>query len=135
MKSHHTAYYIRYPRVSLSLITLGKPPPVFISQPLHSEISSALTLLGDGGGEPLMEPLGNPVEELREAVEMLNDTVRERGRSQNHIHDQAIQTMIRQVGWPRRVDRFWYCEGPVESVLVSYLVYSIHGNMVVVEEQ
>ncbi|XP_071247348.1 uncharacterized protein [Salvelinus alpinus] len=72
-----------------------------LGQPLHSEISSALTLLGDGGGsdggEPLKEPLGNPVEELREAVEMLNDTVRERGRSQNHIHDQAIQTMIRQL--------------------------------------
>jgi hypothetical protein len=90
---------------------------VFVSQPLHSEISSALTLLGDGGGsdggEPLMEPLGNPVEDLQEAVEMLNDTVRERGRSQNHIHDQAIQTMIRQVGRPRRADRFGYCEGPV----------------------
>ncbi|KAK6329592.1 hypothetical protein J4Q44_G00015700 [Coregonus suidteri] len=72
-----------------------------LGQPLHSEISSALTLLGDGGGsgggEPLMELLGNPVQELQEAVEMLNDTVRERGRSQNHIHDQAIQTMIGQL--------------------------------------
>ncbi|XP_045069855.1 uncharacterized protein LOC121561532 [Coregonus clupeaformis] len=72
-----------------------------LGQPLHSEIISALSLLGDGGGsgggEPLMELLGNPVQELQEAVEMLNDTVRERGRSQNHIHDQAIQTVIGQL--------------------------------------
>lgn len=43
-----------------------------------------------------MESMGDPVEELREAVEMLNDTVRERGRSQSH--DQAIQELISQVG-------------------------------------
>ncbi|XP_063730932.1 uncharacterized protein LOC134858766 isoform X5 [Eleginops maclovinus] len=66
-----------------------------LGQPLHSEISSAPTLLGlqsSGGGEPLIESMGDPVEELREAVEMLNDTVRERGRSQSH--DQAIQELL-----------------------------------------
>ncbi|XP_075933420.1 uncharacterized protein mymx [Anarhichas minor] len=36
--------------------------------------------------------MGDPVEELREAVEMLNDTVRERGRSQSH--DQAIHELL-----------------------------------------
>lgn len=35
------------------------------------------------------------MEELREAVEMLNDTVRERGRSQSH--DQAVQELLSQV--------------------------------------
>lgn len=35
------------------------------------------------------------MEELREAVEMLNDTVRERGRSQSH--DQAIQELMSKV--------------------------------------
>ncbi|XP_039995004.1 uncharacterized protein LOC120796340 isoform X3 [Xiphias gladius] len=66
-----------------------------LGQPLHSEISSAPTLLGlpsSGSGEPLIETMGDPVEELREAVEMLNDTVRERGRSQSH--DQAIQELL-----------------------------------------
>ncbi|XP_069546160.1 uncharacterized protein [Brachyistius frenatus] len=66
-----------------------------LGQPLHSDISSAPTLLGlqsSGGGEPLIETMGDPVEELREAVEMLNDTVRERGRSQSH--DQAIQELL-----------------------------------------
>uniref|UniRef100_A0A3B4ZME8 Spectrin beta chain, non-erythrocytic 2-like n=1 Tax=Stegastes partitus TaxID=144197 RepID=A0A3B4ZME8_9TELE len=70
-----------------------------LGQPLHSEISSASTLLGlqsssggGGGGEPLIETMGDPVEELREAVEMLNDTVRERGRSQSH--DQAVQELL-----------------------------------------
>ncbi|XP_034096924.1 spectrin beta chain, non-erythrocytic 1 isoform X8 [Gymnodraco acuticeps] len=66
-----------------------------LGQPLHSEISSAPTLLGlqsSGGSEPLIESMGDPVEELREAVEMLNDTVRERGRSQSH--DQAIQELL-----------------------------------------
>ncbi|XP_056291515.1 uncharacterized protein LOC130207098 isoform X3 [Pseudoliparis swirei] len=66
-----------------------------LGQPLHSEISSAPTLLGlrsSGSGEPLMESMGDPVEELREAVEMLNDTVRERGRSQSH--DQAIHELL-----------------------------------------
>ncbi|XP_076599688.1 uncharacterized protein mymx isoform X3 [Chaetodon auriga] len=66
-----------------------------LGQPLHQEISSAPTLLGlqsSGGGEPLIENMGNPVEELREAVEMLNDTARERGRSQSH--DQAIQELL-----------------------------------------
>ncbi|KAM4591138.1 uncharacterized protein mymx isoform 2-T2 [Odontesthes bonariensis] len=66
-----------------------------LGQPLHSEISPAPTLLAlqsSGGGEPLIETMGDPVEELREAVEMLNDTVRERGRSQSH--DQAIQDLL-----------------------------------------
>ncbi|XP_023267375.1 uncharacterized protein LOC111658905 isoform X4 [Seriola lalandi dorsalis] len=66
-----------------------------LGQPLHSEISSAPTLLGlqsSSSGEPLIESMGDPVEELREAVEMLNDTVRERGRSQSH--DQAIQELL-----------------------------------------
>ncbi|XP_047459002.1 uncharacterized protein LOC125018769 isoform X3 [Mugil cephalus] len=66
-----------------------------LGQHLHSEIASATTLLGlnsSGSGEPLIETMGDPVEELREAVEMLNDTVRERGRSQSH--DQAIQELL-----------------------------------------
>ncbi|XP_030604636.1 uncharacterized protein mymx isoform X3 [Archocentrus centrarchus] len=66
-----------------------------LGQPLHSEISPAptlLTLQSSGSGEPLIETMGDPVEELREAVEMLNDTVRERGRSQSH--DQAIQELL-----------------------------------------
>ncbi|XP_059215933.1 spectrin beta chain, non-erythrocytic 5 [Centropristis striata] len=66
-----------------------------LGQPLHTEMTSAPTLLGlqsSGGGEPLIESMGDPVEELREAVEMLNDTVRERGRSQSH--DQAIQELL-----------------------------------------
>ncbi|XP_066535803.1 uncharacterized protein [Hoplias malabaricus] len=42
--------------------------------------------------EPLIESLGDPVEELREAVEMLNDTARERGRSQSHDH--SIQDLL-----------------------------------------
>lgn len=45
--------------------------------------------------EPLIEALGNPVEELREAVEMLNDTVRKRSQSQSH--DQAIQELMSKV--------------------------------------
>lgn len=67
-------------------------------QPLHSEISSAPPLLGlqsSSGGEPLIGSMGDPVEELREAVEMLNNTVRERGRSQSH--DQAIQELLSKV--------------------------------------
>ncbi|KAM9847498.1 uncharacterized protein mymx [Aulostomus maculatus] len=71
-------------------------PQYSLGQPLHGDISSAPALLGlqssTGSGEPLMESMGDPVEELREAVEMLNDTVRERGRSQNH--DQAIQELL-----------------------------------------
>ncbi|XP_053732036.1 uncharacterized protein LOC128765358 isoform X3 [Synchiropus splendidus] len=66
-----------------------------LDQPLHGEISSPPALLelqSSGDGEPLIEPIGDPVEELREAVEMLNDTVRERGRSQSH--DQAVQELL-----------------------------------------
>lgn len=42
-----------------------------------------------------MESMGDPVEELREAVEMLNDTVRERGRAQGH--EQAVQELLSKV--------------------------------------
>ena len=61
-------------------------------------MSSAPTLLGlrsGASGEALIESMGDPVEELREAVEMLNDTVRERGRSQSH--DQAVQELLSKV--------------------------------------
>ncbi|KAM6915847.1 uncharacterized protein mymx [Xenentodon cancila] len=64
-------------------------------QPLHSEMSSTPTLLelqSSGAGEPLIETMGDPVEELRKAVKMLNDTVKERGRSQSN--DQAIQGIM-----------------------------------------
>ncbi|XP_028324482.1 uncharacterized protein mymx isoform X2 [Gouania willdenowi] len=70
-----------------------------LHQNLQTETCSAPNLLGlhssncgGGGGEPTVESMGDPVEELREAVEMLNDTVRERGRSQSH--DQAIQALL-----------------------------------------
>ncbi|XP_017279839.1 uncharacterized protein LOC108240684 isoform X2 [Kryptolebias marmoratus] len=66
-----------------------------LGEPLHRDISSAPALLrlqSSCGGEGLMEIVGDPVEELREAVEMLNDTVRERGRSRSH--DQAIQELL-----------------------------------------
>lgn len=45
-----------------------------------------------------MESMGDPVEELREAVEMLNDTVRERGRAQGHDH--AVQELLKKVRRP-----------------------------------
>lgn len=66
-----------------------------LGQPLHSEMSPAPTLLdlqSSGAADSLIESMGNPVEELREAVEMLNDTARERGRSQNH--EQAIRELL-----------------------------------------
>ncbi|XP_059421661.1 spectrin beta chain, non-erythrocytic 5 isoform X4 [Carassius carassius] len=66
-----------------------------LGQPLCGELDSGPSLLGlpvSGHDEPLMEAIGNPVKELREAVEMLNDTVRERGRSQSH--DQSIQELL-----------------------------------------
>ncbi|XP_016121289.1 uncharacterized protein, partial [Sinocyclocheilus grahami] len=66
-----------------------------LGQPLCSELDSGASLLGlpvRGHDEPLMEAIGNPVKELREAVEMLNDTARERGRSQSH--DQSIQELL-----------------------------------------
>ncbi|XP_039515273.1 uncharacterized protein LOC120469987 isoform X1 [Pimephales promelas] len=66
-----------------------------VGQPLCSELDSGPSLLGLQGNEhdePLMEAFGNPVKELREAVEMLNDTARERGRSQSH--DQSIQELL-----------------------------------------
>ncbi|XP_031434786.1 spectrin beta chain, non-erythrocytic 5 isoform X7 [Clupea harengus] len=68
-----------------------------LGQPLHSEIDSEPSLLAlpsGGGNVPLLESIGNPVEELREAVEMLNDTARKRGRS--ICQDQAIQDLLSQ---------------------------------------
>uniref|UniRef100_A0A096LZY1 PH domain-containing protein n=1 Tax=Poecilia formosa TaxID=48698 RepID=A0A096LZY1_POEFO len=67
----------------------------FLEHPRHSDISSVPTLLGlqsSGVGDNQIETMGDPVEELREAVEMLNDTVRERGRSQSHDH--AIRELL-----------------------------------------
>lgn len=49
-----------------------------------------------------MEGMGDPVEELREAVEMLNDTVRERGRAQSHDH--AVQELLKKVRRPTPID-------------------------------
>ena len=72
---------------------------VCVCQPLHSEIDSEPSLLAlpsGGGNVPLLESIGNPVEELREAVEMLNDTARKRGRS--ICQDQAIQDLLSQGG-------------------------------------
>uniref|UniRef100_A0A672MZD7 PH domain-containing protein n=1 Tax=Sinocyclocheilus grahami TaxID=75366 RepID=A0A672MZD7_SINGR len=66
-----------------------------LGQPLCSELDSGPSLLGlpvSRHDEPLMQAIGNPVKELREAVEMLNDTARERGRSQSH--DQSIQELL-----------------------------------------
>ncbi|XP_051508279.1 uncharacterized protein LOC127414353 isoform X2 [Myxocyprinus asiaticus] len=66
-----------------------------LGEPLCGDLDSGPSLLGlpgNGHDEPLMESIGNPVEELREAVEMLNDTARERGRSQSH--DQSIQELL-----------------------------------------
>ncbi|XP_030628129.1 uncharacterized protein mymx [Chanos chanos] len=64
-----------------------------IGQPLCSEIEpSLLALRGGGRSEPLIESIGDPVEELTEAVEMLNDTARERGRTLSHDH--SIQELI-----------------------------------------
>ncbi|XP_048059882.1 spectrin beta chain, non-erythrocytic 1 isoform X4 [Megalobrama amblycephala] len=66
-----------------------------LGQPLCSELDpgpSLLGLPGSGHDEPLMEAIGNPVKELREAVEMLNDTARERGRSQSH--DQSVKELL-----------------------------------------
>lgn len=60
-----------------------------------SPAPTLLALQSSGSAEPLIETMGDPVEELREAVEMLNDTVRERGRSQSH--DQAVQELLSKV--------------------------------------
>ncbi|XP_017576865.1 uncharacterized protein LOC108441705 isoform X2 [Pygocentrus nattereri] len=60
-----------------------------LGQPLKSDLDCdplLLPLARSRHSEPVMESLGDPVEELREAVEMLNDTARERGRSQSHDH-------------------------------------------------
>ncbi|XP_047207106.1 uncharacterized protein LOC124858867 isoform X3 [Girardinichthys multiradiatus] len=65
-----------------------------LDQPLHrnNSIPTLLEIQTSVVGDPLMETMGDPVEELREAVEMLNNTVRERGRSQSHDH--AIQELL-----------------------------------------
>lgn len=83
-------------------------------QPLHSDMSSAPSLFelqSSGSVEPLLETMGNPVEELREAVEMLNDTVRKRSRSQSH--DQALQELMSKVV---RISQFLLVE-PASVVL------------------
>lgn len=72
---------------------------MFVFQPLCSDVDSGPSPLGLPGrthNEPLIETIGNPVKELREAVEMLNDTARERGRSQTH--DQSIHHLLSRVG-------------------------------------
>ncbi|TRY93138.1 hypothetical protein DNTS_021106 [Danionella cerebrum] len=56
------------------------------TQPLCRELDSGSSL----HDEPLM--IENPVQELREAVEMLNDTERERGRSQSR--EQSVQELL-----------------------------------------
>ncbi|XP_049337198.1 spectrin beta chain, non-erythrocytic 1 isoform X7 [Astyanax mexicanus] len=59
-----------------------------LGQPLKSDLDCEPTLLPRAGSadSELVECLVDPVEELREAVEMLNDTARERGRCQEHDH-------------------------------------------------
>lgn len=64
-------------------------------QPLKSDLDSDPLLPFAGSNEPVIESLGDPVEELREAVEMLNDTARKRGHSQSHDH--SIQDLINKV--------------------------------------
>ncbi|XP_041105965.1 uncharacterized protein LOC121315702 isoform X2 [Polyodon spathula] len=67
-----------------------------IGQPLHSELGchgSSLLVLADAGQQLIhsgrfdSDDIADPLEELREAVEMLNDTVRERGRSLTEDHE------------------------------------------------
>ncbi|XP_056616433.1 uncharacterized protein LOC130431430 isoform X2 [Triplophysa dalaica] len=73
-----------------------------LGQPLCSDVDP-LGLPGSTHGE-LIETIGNPGKELREAVEMLNDTARERGRSQTH--DQSIQDLLsRHSEFSARVER------------------------------
>ncbi|XP_048863769.1 spectrin beta chain, non-erythrocytic 5 isoform X4 [Brienomyrus brachyistius] len=60
-------------------------------QPLQPDLEERPSLTGPAG-VPLMEDIGDPVEELREAVVMLNDTARERGRSLSQ--DQGIQELL-----------------------------------------
>ncbi|XP_029107275.1 uncharacterized protein mymx isoform X3 [Scleropages formosus] len=63
-----------------------------LEQPLRSTLATGSSLTGLPGvsaAMPLMESIGDPVEELREAVEMLNDTAREHSLSQ----DQGIQEL------------------------------------------
>ncbi|XP_057198284.1 uncharacterized protein LOC130559313 isoform X2 [Triplophysa rosa] len=78
-----------------------------LGQPLCGDVDSGPSPLGLPGsthGEPLIQTIGNPVKELREAVEMLNDTARERGRSQTH--DQSIQDLLsRHSEFSARVER------------------------------
>ncbi|XP_066552611.1 spectrin beta chain, non-erythrocytic 5 isoform X4 [Amia ocellicauda] len=64
-----------------------------VEQALPSKLDSESSLLGlSDRGDQLIESIADPVEELREAVEMLNDTVRERGRSLTQ--DQGIQELL-----------------------------------------
>ncbi|KAM6956309.1 uncharacterized protein mymx [Aplochiton taeniatus] len=91
---------------------LRESPYGNLRQPLRGVDSSMtpalLGLQGDRDVAPLMESMGDPVEVLREAVEMLNDTVRERGRSQSH--DQAITELLsRHVSLAVRVEECLSC--------------------------
>ncbi|XP_041107909.1 uncharacterized protein LOC121316786 isoform X2 [Polyodon spathula] len=74
-----------------------------IGQPLHSELGchgSSLLVLADAGQQLIdsgrfdSDDIADPLEELREAVEMLNDTVRERGRSLTEDH--RLEEQLRQ---------------------------------------
>nr|XP_015218108.1 PREDICTED: uncharacterized protein LOC107079339 isoform X3 [Lepisosteus oculatus] len=57
--------------------------------------NSSLLQLSDPASQ-LIDSIADPVEELREAVEMLNDTVRERGRSLIRNQDQGIKELLSQ---------------------------------------
>ncbi|XP_077438064.1 uncharacterized protein mymx [Vanacampus margaritifer] len=61
-------------------------------QLLHSTSASIPDLLGLGGSGEGELSMGDPVEDLKEAVEVLNDTVRARDQSQ--CHEQSIQELL-----------------------------------------
>ncbi|MGH0140274.1 UNVERIFIED_CONTAM: hypothetical protein FKN15_008952 [Acipenser sinensis] len=76
-----------------------------IGQPLHSELGchgSSMLVLADAGQQLIdsgrfdSDDIADPLEELREAVEMLNDTVRERGRSLTEDH--GLEEQLRRLG-------------------------------------
>ncbi|KAA0718307.1 hypothetical protein E1301_Tti017292 [Triplophysa tibetana] len=78
-----------------------------LGQPLCSDVDP-LGLPGSTHSKTLIETIGNPGKELREAVEMLNDTARERGRTQTH--DQSIQDLLgRHSEFSAHVERCLLC--------------------------
>ncbi|XP_067091847.1 uncharacterized protein [Osmerus mordax] len=92
-------------RVELEEKQAGRGSPASSSeQPLSGELVSTAALLGlqRAGGAPLLQSMGDPVEELREAVEMLNHTVRERGRTQSH-NQAVLELLSRHAGVALRV--------------------------------